>query len=63
VSAFGGGGGGGFFGGNQAPLAQTGHYMVTLKVGNETQRQMLRVEQVGDAGAVVYTTAPERQQP
>jgi hypothetical protein len=37
--------------------------MVTLKVGNETQRQMLRVEQVGDAGAVVYTTAPERQQP
>ena len=45
VSAFG-GGGGGFFGGNQAPTAQTGDYVVTLKVGGETQRQLLRVEHV-----------------
>ena len=42
----GGGGGGGGFGGNQPPLAQTGDYLVTLRVGNEVQRQVLRVEHV-----------------
>jgi hypothetical protein len=48
VSALGGGGGGGGggFGGNQPPLAQTGDYLVTLRVGNEVQRQVLRVEHV-----------------
>lgn len=52
ISAFGGGGGGGGggFGGNQAPLAQTGDYLVTLRVGNEVQRQVLRVEHVTTRG-------------
>ena len=58
VSAF--GGGGGFFGGNQAPLAQTGDYVVTLKVGNETQRQLLRVEHV-PAGDMPVVTNQSQQ--
>jgi hypothetical protein len=45
----GGGGGGGGFGGGGAPLATTGDYLVTLRVGNEVQRQVLRVEHVRDA--------------
>ena len=40
------GGGGGGFGGNQAPVVPTGDYLVTLRVGNEMQRQVLRVERV-----------------
>jgi len=28
---------------------QTGDYVVTLKVGNETQRQVLRVERVNES--------------
>ena len=49
------GGGGGGFGGNQAPLVQTGDYLVTLKVGAETQRQVLRVEHVkpGEASVMI----------
>src|SRR5439155_1253459 len=49
--ATGGGGGGGGFGGRQAPIAQTGDYLVTLKVGNEVQRQVLRVEHVRDSSS------------
>jgi hypothetical protein len=65
VSAFGGGGGGGGgggFGGNQAPLAQTGDYLVTLRVGNEVQRQVLRVEHVRTSGAPAAITE-EIQEP
>ena len=51
----GGGGGGGFFGGRQPPVAQTGDYLVTLKVGSETQRQVLRVEHVRDSASPVIT--------
>ncbi|HYC50411.1 MAG TPA: hypothetical protein VEB19_04795 [Gemmatimonadaceae bacterium] len=61
VSALGGGGGGGGFGGNQAPIAQTGDYLVTLKVGNEVQRQMLRVEHVGRTGEPVISTNQDDQ--
>jgi hypothetical protein len=63
VSALGGGGGGGGggFGGNQAPLMLTGDYVVTLRVGGETQRQVLRVEHVGETFMPVVITAPERQ--
>lgn len=38
----GGGGGGGAFGG--VPMANTGDYLVTLKVGDQTLKQVLRVE-------------------
>lgn len=63
VSALGGGGfggGGGGFGGNQAPLAQTGDYVVTLKVGNDVQRQLLRVEHVGTSFMPVIIATPEQ---
>ena len=40
--------GGGGFGFNQAPIAPTGEYLVTLKVGNDLHRQVLRVEHVRD---------------
>src|SRR5205085_11388426 len=49
VNLFGGGGGGGF--GNQTPLAQPGDYLVTLRVGNDVQRQVLRVEHVRDSSS------------
>ena len=41
----GGGGGGGF--GRQAPLVQTGDYLVTLEVDGQKYRQPLRVERIG----------------
>ena len=41
------GAGGGFFGGNPAPLANSGDYVVTLQVGGQTHRQLLRVERAG----------------
>jgi len=57
VTALGGGGGGGGGGfGNQAPIVSTGDYVVTLRVGNETQRQVLRVEHVGPAFMPVVLT-------
>ncbi len=40
---FGGGGGGRS---NQPPVVNTGEYLVTLKVGNQTSKQVLRVERV-----------------
>ena len=46
LSAFGGFGGGGGFGGNQAPLMPTGDYLVTLRVGNDVQRQIVRIEHI-----------------
>ncbi len=57
----GGGGGGGGFGGNQPPLAQTGDYLVTLKVGNEIQRQVLRVEHVRTGGTTVMSSSGQDQ--
>ncbi|MFL5911681.1 MAG: hypothetical protein ACJ768_14045, partial [Gaiellaceae bacterium] len=47
----GGGGFGGLFGfgggrGNQAPVVNTGDYLVTLQVGGRTSKQMLRVERM-----------------
>jgi hypothetical protein len=51
----GGGGGGGGFGGNQAPIAATGDYLVTLRVGNESQRQVLRVEHVRDSSSSIVS--------
>jgi len=54
-----GGGGGGF--GNQPPVAPTGEYLVTLKVGNETQRQVLRVEHVRDNDSPVITSSSPDQ--
>jgi photosystem II stability/assembly factor-like uncharacterized protein len=44
-----GGGGGGFGGQRLAPLVATGDYLVTLEVGGQRQRQVLRVERVGGA--------------
>jgi hypothetical protein len=52
-------GGGGGFGGNQAPIAMTGDYLVTLKVGNEVQRQVLRIEHVNTNGTPTVTTFDE----
>ena len=44
------GGGGGGAGRNRGgSTVQTGDYVVTLKVGNETQRQVLRVERVNES--------------
>ena len=51
------GGGGGFFGGRQAPIAQTGDYLVTLKVGNDIQRQVLRVEHVKDSTSPIISNS------
>ena len=62
ISAFGGGGGGGGFGFNQAPMAQTGTYLVTLKVGNETHRTSLRVEHVGPGDVRVVPVANVQNQ-
>ena len=58
LSAFSGGGGGGRgggggFGGGGAPLVNTGDYLVTLSVGAERQRQVLRVERREGWGEVV----------
>ena len=60
ISAIGGGsgGGGGRFGGNQGSVVQTGDYVVTLRVGNETQRQLLRVEHI--AAAIPPTVSTSR---
>jgi hypothetical protein len=55
----GGGGGGGGFGGGQAPLVQTGDYLVTLKVGNDVQRQILRVEHVRTTGSSVISSSQQ----
>jgi hypothetical protein len=64
LSAFGGGGGGGGggFGGNQPPIARTGDYLVTLRVGNDVQRQVLRVEDVR-AGTSATSITSQQQQP
>jgi hypothetical protein len=43
----GGGGGGGFGAGRGAPVVATGDYLVTLEVGGQRLRQVLRVERVG----------------
>ncbi|HEU5173775.1 MAG TPA: hypothetical protein VFT96_03400, partial [Gemmatimonadaceae bacterium] len=47
MRAFRGPGAGGFFGGTPAPLANSGDYVVTLQVGGQTHRQLLRVERAG----------------
>jgi hypothetical protein len=46
-----GGGGGGFGAQRLAPLVATGDYLVTLEVGGQRQRQVLRVERVGGVAA------------
>jgi hypothetical protein len=48
----GGGGGGGFAGQRLPPLVATGDYLVTLEVGGQRQRQLLRVERVGASDAM-----------
>lgn len=59
-----GGGGGGLGGfGNQPPIARTGDYLVTLRVGNDVQRQVLRVEHVRDASSSTLSTFMEARQP
>jgi hypothetical protein len=52
-----GGGGGGFGPQRLAPLVATGDYLVTLEVGGQRQRQVLRVERIGasEAGPVAAT--------
>jgi hypothetical protein len=40
-------GGGGFGSQRLAPLVATGDYLVTLEVGGQRHRQVLRVERVG----------------
>ena len=37
----------------------TGDYLVTLKVGNEVQRQVLRIEHVNTNGTPTVTTFDE----
>ncbi len=44
------GGGGGGFGANQAPMAGSGDYRVTVTAGGRTMSQKLRVEQLGTVG-------------
>jgi photosystem II stability/assembly factor-like uncharacterized protein len=57
-----GGGGGGFGGQRLAPLVATGDYLVTLEVGGQRQRQVLRVERIGgsQSGRIVASPTPER---
>jgi hypothetical protein len=43
--------GGGFFGGRNAPIVESGDYLVTMTAGGATQRQVLRVEKVAGTGA------------
>ena len=45
--------GGGFFGGRNAGLVESGDYLVTMKAGGTTQRQVLRVEKVDGVGRIV----------
>ena len=59
---FGGGFGGGGFGGGGAPLMQTGDYGITLKIGNEVQKAVLRLEHVLPTTAAV-PSAPEDRRP
>jgi hypothetical protein len=57
------GGGGGAFGGQRlAPLVATGDYLVTLEVGGQRQRQVLRVERIGgnQSGAIAATPSLDR---
>jgi hypothetical protein len=54
-------GGGGRFGGPPpAPLVATGDYLVTLEVGGQRQRQVLRVERVGggERGPIAASGVP-----
>jgi hypothetical protein len=53
------GGGGGFGGQRQPPIVATGDYLVTLEVGGQRHRQVLRVERVGTTGSAATTTAPQ----
>jgi hypothetical protein len=58
------GGGGGAFGGQRlAPLVATGDYLVTLDVGGQRQRQVLRVERIGasQSGAIAATPNHDRE--
>jgi hypothetical protein len=57
----GGGGGGGFGGQRQAPIVATGDYLVTLEVGGQRHRQVLRVERVGTTDGAPIATAPEQR--
>jgi photosystem II stability/assembly factor-like uncharacterized protein len=50
-----GGGGGGFGAQRLAPLVATGDYLVTLEVGGQRQRQILRVERIGASEAGLVT--------
>ena len=59
VSVFGGGGGG--FGGGGRPAVQTSDYLVTLKVGNEIQRQVLRVEHVRPGSTPMVSANDQNQ--
>ena len=52
-----GGGGGGF--GGQPPIVQTGDYLVTLRIGNTVERQVLRVEHVKPGEDSVVLTSQE----
>jgi hypothetical protein len=54
----GGGGGGGFGGQRPAPVVATGDYLVTLEVGGQRHRQVLRVERLGVTERPAITTAP-----
>jgi hypothetical protein len=56
----GGGGGGGFGGQRQAPIVATGDYLVTLEVGGQRQRQVLRVERVGTTDGAHIATTPQQ---
>ena len=55
----GGGGGGGFGGQRQAPIVATGDYLVTLDVGGQRHRQVLRVERLGTTESAAVTAAPQ----
>jgi photosystem II stability/assembly factor-like uncharacterized protein len=52
------GGGGGFGGQRLAPLVATGDYVVTLEVGGQRQRQMLRVERLTATGTTPIAATP-----
>lgn len=53
-----GGGGGGFGGQRVAPLVATGDYVVTLEVGGQRQRQVLRVERIGASQSGAIAASP-----
>ena len=53
--------GGGGFGGGGAPMVPVGDYLVTVTVGDQTMKRVVRVERVGGSGGAVGVVEEDEQ--